>query len=117
MKNLMCLLFIIAAFTSCKKSNNQTYKVKYVVTGSAVNQFKLTVNSNDKVVATPYTGTRDTTIYTTAGVNLKLDTKASGLSPLIGYMYVNDVLVTSITDADSDGDNKTQVKLTYDIPQ
>jgi hypothetical protein len=44
-----------------------------------------------------------------------LDTKADAAtsSSLVGSIYVNDVQVATQTDADTDKDGKTQVKLTY----
>lgn len=109
-------LFLLFA---CKKSEHQTgtYKVKYTVTGSTVNQFKITVDSSDKTVYTPFTGSRDTTIYVSGGSTLKLDAKADGVSALAGTIFVNDAMVANGSDPDTDGDNKTEVKISYAIPK
>jgi len=118
MNKVFILPILFLALFSCKKSStSHTYKVKYSVTGSAVNQYKITVNAEDKNVSTPFTGTRDTTLYVASSSNVKLDVKGSGTSTLVGSIYVNDALVATGSDADANGDNKTEVKLNYDLPQ
>jgi hypothetical protein len=117
MKNAFIIALVaIIVFASCKKDNNNpSYKVKYTVSGSAVNQYKITVDSSDNWVLTPFSGAKDTTIYVAAGTTLKLDAKATGVNALVGSIYVNDALVSTGSDPDTDGDNKTEVKLSYSI--
>ena len=117
MKNAFLLAIIaLVIFASCKKDNTpSTYKVKYTVSGSSVNQYKITVDSSDNLVSTPFTGAKDTTIYVAGGSVLKLDAKASGVNALVGSIYVNEALVSTGSDPDTDGDNKTEVKINYTI--
>lgn len=91
-------------------------KVTYKVTGSQVDQFKITNGSTESWVKVPFTGTRDTTVYVAYGTNVKLDAKADGGTPLAGIIYINNAQVAMLTDTDNDADNKTQVKLDYAIP-
>lgn len=88
------------------------YKVKYVVTGDSVNQFKITIASTDQFVKATFSGTKDTTVYVQAGTDVKLDSKANDHN-LVGSIFVNDVLAVTETDLDSNQDNKTEVKLDY----
>jgi hypothetical protein len=120
MKQLIVLLLISGSLlvVSCKKKEEATlYKVKFSVTGTSVNQFKFNAEglAASTSVATPFTGTKDTTVYVGAAKVLSLDTKATGAagSSLVGKIYVNDVQVATQTDADSDMDGKTQVKFSY----
>ena len=116
MKKIALLSSIVFLLFSCKKDkNNTTYKVRYSVTGNSVNQFKITQGGTDNLVSTPFSGTKDTTIYLSAGVLVKLDTKADN-NNLVGTIYVNDVLKATATDTDLDGDGKTQVKIEYGLP-
>ena len=116
MKKLALLSSIFFLLFSCKKDKNNTlYKVTYSVTGNNVNQFKITQGTTDNFVATPFSGTKDTTVYMQSGTMLKLDTKADN-NNLVGSIYVNDVLKATGTDTDIDGDGKTQVKLDYGLP-
>jgi hypothetical protein len=112
MKKALLFSSIILLFISCKKDNNTLYKVKYVVTGDSVNQFKITISSTDQFVKATFSGTKDTTVYVQAGTDVKLDTKANNHN-LVGSIYVNDVLAATGTDLDTDGDGKTEVKLDY----
>jgi len=117
MKKIVLLSSIIfLLFSSCKKDKENIYKVKYTVTGNSVNQFKITQGGTDNFVSTPFSGTKDTTVYLSAGVLVKLDTKADN-NNLVGTIYVNDVLKVTATDTDLDGDSKTQVKIEYGLPQ
>jgi len=117
MKRMAILSSIVFLLFSCKKEkNNSTYKVTYSVTGDAVNQFKITEGTTDNLVSIPFSGTKDTTVYLSAGVDVKLDVKADDHN-LIGAIYVNDVLKATATDPDVDGDGKTEVKLDYGLPQ
>jgi hypothetical protein len=118
MKKIALLLSpMVLLLFSCKKDKNATiYKVTYVVAGDNVNQFKITQGATDNTVATPFSGTKDTTVYVQSGTMLKLDTKADNHN-LVGSIYVNDVLKATATDTDVDGDSKTQVKLDYGVPQ
>jgi len=117
MKKVAVLSSLFVLLFSCKKDKNGTvYKVKYSVTGNSVNQFKITEGSSDKFVVTPFSGTKDTTIYILSGTMLKLDTKADN-NNLVGSIYVDDVLKATGTDTDIDGDGKTQVKIEYGLPQ
>ena len=114
MKTFALLSSIVFLFLSCKKDNNTSYKVKYVVTGDSVNQFKITIGATDEFVKATFSGTKDTTVYVQAGTNVKLDTKANDHN-LVGSIYVNDVLAATATDTDTDGDGKTEVKLDYTV--
>ena len=117
MKKLVVLTSVVFLLFSCKKDkNNNTYKVRYSVTGDMVNQFKITQGTTDDFVVSPFSGTKDTTIYIQSGTMLKLDTKADN-HYLLGSIYVNDVLQATGTDNDLDGDGKTEVKIQYGIPQ
>ena len=112
MKTIALLSSLVFLFISCKKDNNTLYKVKYVVTGDSVNQFKITIASTDQFVKATFSGTKDTIVYVQAGTNVKLDTKANNHN-LVGSIYVNDVLAVTGIDTDTDGDGKTEVKLDY----
>lgn len=116
MKKIVLLSSFVCLLLACKKENATTYKVKYSVTGNAVNQYKITVGSTDNFVETPFTGTKDTTIYISSGT-VKLDAKADGGMTLVGSISINDLPVATGSDDDIDGDNKTQVKLEYTISQ
>src|SRR5258705_9992350 len=118
MKKIITLLAsIVFLLFACKKDKSSgAYKVKYSVTGNSVNQFKITQGTADNFVSTPFSGTKDTTVYMQAGTMLKLDTKADN-NNLVGSIYVNDVLMVTGTDTDIDGDGKTQVKVEYGLPQ
>jgi len=114
----MVLSLIGLTLFSCKKKEETTlYKVKFSVTGTSVNQFKFNTEGlpGSTSVATPFTGTKDTTVYVGAAKVLSLDTKADAATscPLVGTIYVNDVQVATQTDTDSDKDGKTQVKFSY----
>ena len=116
MKKVALLPSIVFLLFACKKNKDSTTdKVRYVVTGNAVNQFKITEGTTDKFVIVPFSGTKDTTIYIQAGTMVKLDTKADN-NNLVGSIYVNDVLQATGTDTDLDGDGKTQVKIEYGLP-
>ena len=106
----------LLAVAACKKDKNTTYKVKFSVSGTAVSQFKITQGVTDNFMAIPFTGTRDTTVYLQSVTTLKLDAKGDGPG-MEGTIYVNDVPVVTGNDPDIDGDNKTQVKIEYVIPQ
>src|SRR5207237_127226 len=101
MKTLAFVAFATLALFACKKDNKNdgTYKVKYSVTGTSVNQFNITNNADIHSVYTPFDGTRDTTVFMSAGTVLKLDAKASSHSALIGSILVNDVVVATLTDS------------------
>lgn len=115
MKTIALLSSIVLLFLSCSKSNNSTsYKVKYVVTGDSVNQFKISQDTTDDLVKSPFSGTKDTTVYVQLGAVLKLDAKADDHN-LVGTIYVNDILAVTGTDMDVDGDGKTEVKIDYTI--
>ena len=117
MKKIALLSLPVFLLLGCKKDkDSNNYKVTYTVTGNAVNQFKITQGATDNLVATPFSGTKDTTVYLQAGTLAKLDTKADNNS-LVGSIYVNDVLKATATDSDIDGDGKTQVKIEYGLPQ
>jgi hypothetical protein len=115
MKTIALFSSVVLLFLSCKKDNNTgSYKVKYVVTGDLVNQFKISQGATDEFVKADFSGTKDTTLYVQAGTDLKLDSKANNHN-LVGSIYVNDVLAVTGTDTDIDGDGKTEVKLDYVI--
>jgi hypothetical protein len=118
MKKASLILFVAIVVFACKKDDKHegSYKVKYSVTGASVNQFDITSNTDVHSVYTPFTGTRDTTVYLSAGTVLKLDAKATSHNALIGSIYVDDTMVATLTDSDADGDSKTQVKIDYTIP-
>jgi hypothetical protein len=116
-KTTAILFPVVLLFISCSKSGsspNTTYKVRYTVTGDSVTQFKISLFANDVFLQTPFSGTRDTTIYVYFGADLRLDAKAID-SSLVGSIYVNDVLKATGTDLDTDGDGKTEVKTGYTI--
>ncbi|MBA2745028.1 MAG: hypothetical protein H0U44_02275 [Flavisolibacter sp.] len=115
MKTGMLLFCLAASLIACKK-DNQNAKVTYRVTGSGVSQFKISNGATEHYVNIPFTGTRDTTVYLAYSTNIKLDLKADGGTTLQGTIFVNNVLVSTLSDADIDGDNKTEVKLAYLIP-
>src|SRR2546425_49837 len=100
MKGIVFFAFSALALFACKKENNSTYKVKYSVSGTEVNQFKISFDATDNFVSTPFSATKDTVVYQPAGTMLKLDAKAGSGSNLIGAIYVNDALVATQTDAD-----------------
>ena len=100
MKKIALLSFAAFMFFSCKK-DNETFKVRYTVTGVDVSQFKISYNTTDHLAETPFTGTKDTTIYQSIGTVLKLDIKADSHYSLLGSIYVNDNLVATGTDEDS----------------
>ena len=118
LKAVAILFPILFLFISCGKSDNSsngtTYKVTYSVTGDSVNQFKISLYATDIFLQTPFSGSKDTTIYAYFGSNLRLDAKATD-SNLVGSIYVNDVLKATGTDLDPDGDGKTEVKIGYTI--
>ena len=115
MKTIALFSLAVFLFLSCKKDNNSTqYKVKYVVTGDSVNQFKISQDATDDFVKSDFSGTKDTTVYVQFGAVLKLDAKANDHN-LVGSIYVNDVLKVTGTDLDSNQDNKTEVKIDYTI--
>jgi hypothetical protein len=115
MKTIALLSSFVFLFISCKKDNNHaSYKVKYVVTGDNVTQFKISRGSTDNFVKSPFSGTKDTTVYVEFGTTLKLDTKAENHN-LVGSIYVNDELKATGTDLDTDQDGKTDVKIDYTI--
>lgn len=106
------LLFLF----SCDKEKDDTYKVKFVTTGSNVTQFKFTSGATVSDKDVPFSGTQDTTIMVAAGTAVKLDLKASS-NDLAGSIFVNDKQVATGADADTDGDGKSQVKLEYTVPK
>lgn len=117
MKKIALSSIVVLSLFACKKENNEdNFKVKYTVTGISVDQFKVGIMLTEHPVATPFTGTRDTTVYLSAGTTVKIDAKASSNNSLIGSIYVNDTQVATLTDSDADGDSKTQIKLEYTIP-
>jgi hypothetical protein len=118
MKTLAFVAVAALALFACKKDNKNegSYKVKYSVTGTSVDQFNITNNTDVHSVYTPFDGARDTTVYMPAGTVLKLDAKASSHNALVGSIYVDDAIVATLTDSDADGDGKTQVKIDYTIP-
>ena len=118
MKRLAILSLIAVVLFACKKENKHEgeYGVRYVITGTNVDQFKATVDSTGHIVATPFSGTKDTTIYVHASSVIKLEAKASSHEALSGSIAVDGTQVASLTDTDGDGDSKTQIKLEYTIP-
>jgi hypothetical protein len=117
MKKIAIFSFAALTLFACTKEKHEgEYKVKFSVTGTTVEQFKTSCGLTENNVATPFAGTRDTTIYVQAGTALKLDTKASSHEALSASIFVNDAVVATLTDADADNDSKTQVKIEYTIP-
>lgn len=114
MKAIAILCMASLFLFSCKKEMDDTYKVRFVTTGSNVTQFKFTSGSTVGDKSVPFSGTQDTTIVVAAGTTVKLDLKASS-NDLVGSIFVNDSQVATGRDADTDGDGKTQVKLEYSI--
>ncbi|MES2732733.1 MAG: hypothetical protein V4714_13335 [Bacteroidota bacterium] len=120
MKKIFTVLLLSVVVCACKKAEDSpTYTVKYVVTGTSVNEFKFNDgNSVTKAVKTPFTGTRDTVIiYQKGGLVLNLQAKAdaAAMASLSGKIYVNEVEVATQTDADTDKDGKTQIKIEYSL--
>lgn len=115
MKKALFISISMLTLFACKKDKSETFKVRYIVTGDNVNQFKISYGVTHNLLTVPFSGTKDTTIYQPASTAVKLDTKANN-NNLVGTIYVNDVLVASQTDTDADGDGKTEVKLDYTIP-
>jgi hypothetical protein len=121
MKYVVVVLLTGLTLFSCKKKDDPSLiKVKLSVTGTSVTQFKFNTEglAASTSVKVPFTGTKDTTVFVTGGKAISLDTKADAAtsSPLVGTIYVNDVQVATQTDADTDKDGKTQVKLSYMVP-
>jgi hypothetical protein len=114
MKKLVVLAICAFLITSCKKEQSGSYKVTYITSGTSVTQFKFTTGSTDNLASVPFTGEMDTTIYVNSGTTVKLDSKANS-NTLSGKILVNDVMVASGNDPDTDGDGKTQVKLEYTL--
>ncbi len=121
MKRTLLLSFITLAVFACKKKEEITplYKVKFSITGTSVNQFKFNSDAlaASITMATPFTGTKDTTIYLGPGKVVSLDGKATATAgkSLVGRIYINDTEVALQTDADADGDGKTAVHLDYTL--
>jgi len=117
MKKFAILFLAAISIVACKKDKDESSnKVRFVVSGTEVTQFKFTSGATDYFTTVPFTGTKDTTIYVNSGTTVKLDAKANS-SSLSGLIYVNDSPVASGGDEDLDGDNKTQVKIEYIIPK
>jgi hypothetical protein len=116
MKKITFLLLGSLLFFACKKEKNETHTVKFVTTGNNVTQFKIYQGSTIADKAVPFTGTQDTTIVVTKGTMVKLDSKANS-NTLTGKIFVDGTQVVTGTDADTDGDGKSQVKIEYNIPQ
>lgn len=116
MKKISLLALAIMSLVACKKDHEGAYKVRYTLTGTIVEQFKVNYNTTEHFVETPFTGTRDTTLYVQAGTTISLDAKAGSSEDLIGSIYVNDGLVATQTDGDADADGKTAIKVEYTIP-
>jgi hypothetical protein len=112
MKKIAFLSLASIVFFACKKEKDDTYTVKFVTTGTDVIQFKVYQGSTVGDKEVPFTGTQDTTMVVPAGTMVKLDSKANS-NYLTGAILVNGVQVSSGTDADPDGDGKSQVKLEY----
>lgn len=69
MKKMVIFSSISFLLFACKKEKNgSTFKVTYSVAGDSVNQFKITKGATDNLVSTPFSGTKDTTVYLSAGV-------------------------------------------------
>lgn len=115
MKQIAILFIASLLFFSCKKNNNDTHQVKFVVTGTNVTQFKYYIGSTFSDVVVPFTGTRDITIAVAKGTKLVLEAKASS-NNLSGEIFVNNVLLSKGTDGDTDGDGKSEVKIDYQLP-
>ena len=118
MKRIAVFCFVAVVLVACKKEDKHegAYEVKFSVTGTSVAEFKTTCNLIEHDDVTPFSGTKDTTIYVQAGTALKLDAKASSHEALSGSIFVNGSQVATLTDADADADSKTQIKLDYTIP-
>lgn len=114
MTKIAILICASAFFFACKKEKNDTYTVKFVSSGSNVTQFKFHQGSTISDKAVPFSGTQDTTVMVAAGTMVKLDLKANS-NNLTGSIYVDNVLVSNGSDADTDGDGKSQVKLEYTL--
>lgn len=113
MKKLFLIAFLAASVVSCDKEDNDM-EVKFSVTGSDVNEVKFNYKNTFNSIATPFTGTRDTTIYAKIGETISLDAKATG-GALKGQIFVNGLLNAEQIDADTDGDGKSQVKVSWTV--
>src|SRR6476661_5587096 len=115
MKAIAIVCLATLTLFACKKEDKHEgqYKVTYSVTGQSVTQFDITNNFDVHIVAVPFNGTRDTTVYLNAGTNVKLDAKANAATQasLSGTIKVDDTVVATLTDSDADADGKTQVKI------
>ena len=116
MKKIALLSLASMIFFACKKEKDDTYIVKFVTTGTEVIQFKVYQGSTVGDKEVPFSGTQDTTMIVPAGSMVKLDSKANS-NYLTGAILVNGVQVVTGTDADPDGDGKSQVKLEYLLSQ
>ncbi|WP_017732333.1 hypothetical protein [Nafulsella turpanensis] len=115
MKNVILIAALLLLVVACGKEET-TQEVKFSVTGTSVTEVKFNYKNSIQDVKTPFNGTWDTTIVANIGETISLDSKATG-GALTGKVFVNDVLVAEKTDADSDGDGKTQVKVDWTTVQ
>lgn len=119
MKKTAIFSFLSISLFACTKEvvkQDGKFKVTFSVTGRSVEQFKTSCNSIINNVNTPFSGTKDTTIYVQGGTVLKLETRAGSQEDLDAYIYVNDVFVATMTDTDPDDDGKTEVQIEYTLP-
>lgn len=115
MKKLLPVVFGVMLIAACEKEDEgMGQKIRFSVTGTDVNEVKFNYKSSFHNIITPFTGTRDTTIYANLGETISLDAKATG-GALKGQIFVNELLATEQIDADTDGDGKAQVKVNFTI--
>jgi hypothetical protein len=113
MKKLFLIACLALPLVACEKDDKEM-EVKFSVTGTEVNEVKFNYKSTLNSIATPFTGTRDTTIYANIGETISLDAKATGGS-LKGQIFVNGLLAAEQIDADSDNDGKAHVKVDWTV--
>lgn len=114
MKKFAILFFASFVLFACKKDNNGTSRVKFVVAGDNVTQFKISTGATEVGKSVPFSGTRDTIIIVPVGTSVKLDTKATS-NNLRASIYVDNELMTTATDSDTDGDGKSEVKVEHTV--
>lgn len=113
MKKILLIACLALPLAACQKEDMET-EVKFSVTGTEVNEVKFNYKSTINSIATPFTGSRDTTVYANIGETISLNAKATG-GALKGQIFINGILAAEQIDADSDGDGKTQVKVDWTI--
>ena len=113
MKKLFFIACLGLPLAACQKEEAEN-EVRFSVTGTEVNEVKFNYKSTLNSIATPFTGTRDTTVYANIGETISLNAKSTG-GALKGQIFVNGILAAEQLDQDTDGDGKTQVKVDWTV--